>query len=405
MNVLPDEIPVVDPKLNQLKVLKRQLGSSERFSEADFDGLIVNQAASITSALKSAGILVDTELRFIARQVANIDVLFGEVAGEELVRLVFVEDKLFKNPESGRKVLAQILEYANKEISVEAVLAKAGPEVRTWLSSHRDVLEHLLERADFLLMICGDRINPRLLEIAKPMLDRRAPLRGVELVLLSLALYEGDGTSVVIPNLVGAVKSFERDLRIEVTVKTEGGRSLPAVVELEDRAAVGLRAVPSRRQNQPWTEARFLERVRANAKERGWGDGEQWAGSLLSILRRCEATPGLVVRWASSTNKNGYFNVEVEHPDGDVKIFWATDGRDFGVWTTAIAETLGVDLAGKRAEELAERLSVPLSGASNDDPYLGDDDRIPKFHDQKEHDILFDWITRMRDELLRVRSS
>ena len=373
MNVLPDEIPVVDARLKQLNVLKRQAGSSDRYSESDVDELIVNQASSISSVLNNAGVLKGTELRFIARQVANIDVLFGEVEGDELVRLVFVEDKLFKNPDSGRKVLAQILEYANKDISADEVLAKAGPDVREWLAAHRDSLEQLLLRGDFLLMICGDRINPRLLEIAKPMLDRRTlALRGVELVLLSLALYETEGTAIVIPNLVGAVTNFERDLRIEVTVRMDEGRALPATVTLEKRAPEGLRAVPVRRQaNPPWTEERFLERVRTNAKENGWADGD-WAGSLEAILRWCEATPDLVVRWAPSSNKNSYFNIEVKRPDGNLKVVWATEWHGAGVWSQAIGGILGADLAGKRAEELAERLSVPLEGAASDDPELGD---------------------------------
>lgn len=400
MNVLPDAIPVVDAKLKQLRMMNRLAGSSDRYSEADFDELIVNQASSISSTLKNAGVLRGTGLRFIARQVANIDVLFGEIDGDELVRLVFVEDKLFKNPESHRKVLAQTLEYANKNISADELLEKAAPDVRAWLTSHRDSLDRLLRRGDFLLIICGDRIQPRLLEIAKPMLDRPTlSLRGVELVLLSLALYEAEGTAIVVPNLVGAVTNFERDLRIEVTVRTDEGRKLPVKLARAERATEAPRAIPVRRQSsERWTEERFLDQARTNAREHVGPEGD-WAGSLEAILRRCAETPGLVVRWSPPNIKNGYFSIEVQRPAGDVRVIWV-GLYGVGVWSRAIGETLGIDLAGRRAEELAQRLNVRLGGPANDDPELGDDENPPKFHDAQERDILFDWLTRLRDELL-----
>lgn len=406
MNVLPDAIPVVDAKLKQLRVMNRLAGSSDRYSEADFDELIVSQASSISSTLENAGVLRGTGLRFIARQVANIDVLFGEIDGDELVRLVFVEDKLFKNPESHRKVLAQTLEYANKTISADEILEKAAPDVRAWLTSHRDSLDRLLRRGDFLLMICGDRIQPRLLEIARPMLERPTlSLRGVELVLLSLALYEAEGTAIVVPNLVGAVTNFERDLRIEVTVRTDEGRELPVKLARAERATEAPRAIPVRRHSsERWTEERFLERVRTIARENGWSEGD-WAGALEAILRRSAETPGLVVRWSPPNIKNGYFSIEVERPEGDVKVIWVNTLYSVGVWSRAIGETLGLDLAGRRAEELAQRLNVRLGGPASDDPELGDDENFPKFHDARERDILFDWLTRVRDELLSASTS
>lgn len=386
---------MVDSELKQLKVLKRQSAASSGHSESDFDELIVQQASSISSALNSAGVLRGRELRFIAAQVANIDLLFGEVDGDELVRLVIVEDKLFKNPESGRKVLAQILEYASKSISADEILRKATAEARDWLSSRRDSLEQLLTRGDFLLMICGDRINPRLIEIARPMLDRQTlVLRGVELVLVSLAHYEGDGMAVVVPNLVGAVTNFEREFRIEVTVRTEGGAELPAKVMLAEHAPTATRAPPAR--TQPWTEERFLERVRFNAKN--WAEGD-WAGSFAAILRWCEQTPGLVVRWAPAKNQNGYFTIAAVGPTGEVKVAWANVHYGVGVWSEALVGALGEKIARSHIDTLARRLNVSL-----EDDELGDLQTFPDFRDQKAREVLFEWLTAMRDEISRLPS-
>src|SRR5438128_7871891 len=55
------------------------------------------------------------EHRYLGSQISGIDVLFAEVdASGAFRRFVLVEDKLLRNPEAKRTVLAQILDYAHK---------------------------------------------------------------------------------------------------------------------------------------------------------------------------------------------------------------------------------------------------------------------------------------------------
>jgi hypothetical protein len=402
MNVLPDEIPIVDAALMTTGSLQRVNGG-ERYSEAHFDRLIGGHVKAIGSALRNAGIIgTACSLRLLAQkeQVANIDVLLAEVEGDELRRLVLVETKLFKNPEQHRTVLAQILDYANRlqfDVSVEEILAKADAPTREWLHDRRHHLDQVKARGDFLLVICGDRIQPRLIELARPMLDRREHvLSGLELALVSLALYEGAGTTVLVPNVVGAVVAGQRDLRIEVTVRTEGGTAVPAAVSVAARGDDDARATPARGAKRVWTKETFFEDVRTNA-DADWNP-EPGLQNLVSFV---EETKGIDFKWGAG--QSATFSVAAIGSLAPTKIVWVDSGGGVSLHRSLFAEALGEKTATARVSQLARELGVTVK-VDGHTPGLGaSDSDYFDVNEAKEMRVFQRWIVQMRDEILAAQ--
>lgn len=382
MNVLPDELPLVHSTLSALGVLKRRDEWSADYSESAFDTLIVEQAVSIASTFRSAGLIEPSlKLRVIGQQIANVDVMMAEVDADDLVtRLVLFETKLFKNPESNRKVLAQIFEYASRDWSVDELLKASFGETRKWLAEQRDSLEAVVSNGDFLLVIAGDRIQPRLVDIAKPMLDRHT-FKGVELALLSLAVYEGSGTTVVVPNLVGAVTGRQRELRIKVTVQMADGTVVPATAQLENSSE-------PEQARQLWTEESFLEAVRSGP----YPDLQPGMSALLQFL---SSTPRLIARWTKTITP--MFNIDVECPDGHVRVLWVGGEGSSSIWRDTLIKRMGEARANRWVDELAKKLGVPIKLGAQ--PYIGDSTNYFDVRKVAHQTILFDWLKRLSTEL------
>jgi hypothetical protein len=406
MNVLPEEIAVVDQNLHPVRRLTRMKGSGD-FSEADFDRLIVEHVESIAGALRSAGLIDEgCTLRVLAQtnQVANIDVLLAEVDGEELRRLVLVETKLFRNPEAKREVLAQILDYAKKlqfDVGVEEIVAKVDEPTRTWLNRHPERLQALKARGDFLLLICGDRIQPDLVEIAKPMLDHRNHVVSrVELALVSLALYEGDGSIVLVPNLVGAVVCAERDLCIEVTVRSHTGELPTVKAQVLEQAFAEARTAGPRRVRRSWTREAFLEQAAQGSAEAG--EDENYEPALRDLLAFADETEGLSISFGTGRT-NATFVISVDDPVSPMSLgaVWS-DARIY-LYRNVFGGVLGEARSISRVAELLERLGLAeVVDANKKEIWLTGSGPLFDLRKPAELKKFKDWLVEMRDEIRAV---
>ena len=145
--------------------------------------------------------------------------------------VVIVETKLFRNQESRRTVVAQILDYAKEvrkwdaekldEAITDYTQAKYGQSYRMidlmcaagYLTfsdeaAFTDNVNRNLTNASFLLAIVGDGISSGVASIAD-FLNQNAPSR-VNLALIQLDLYELNGDVIVIPNTLARTSVIER---------------------------------------------------------------------------------------------------------------------------------------------------------------------------------------------------
>ena len=170
MTGMPRTLTILNPDLTAKVALKR-VGSRDevsgrRLAEADYDQLIATHAESFASALCEAGLIrSDSSLWHLGKGL-NIDLLFAEVESETEVfrRFVIVEDKLARNPEAHRHVLAQLLDYGSvlSKTDVES-LRELFPQSDAWLMANEDLISDKLAQRDFLMVVCGDAIQPRLI--------------------------------------------------------------------------------------------------------------------------------------------------------------------------------------------------------------------------------------------------
>lgn len=239
MTTLPSWI--VD--LSSTTRLERQSFEQIELKESDLDDLVIKQQNLLADLLVENDLMEGSSLRYIGRQFHDVDVLFAEVDEEdEPLRLVLVENKLLKNPQAKRRVIGQIIEYAarfQETVTAEA-LANRFPEHKEWVDQNAELLDRQLRRGDFLLLICGDSIHANLADIVGRLARRadRHPMSGMQLALVSMALYASVGQRLLVPHVVGLVARAERQLQISVL--DERGETLKARVSTE--AAQGPRS-------------------------------------------------------------------------------------------------------------------------------------------------------------------
>jgi hypothetical protein len=133
-------------------------------------------------------------------------------------------------------VLAQILDYA--DVLQMEVRAPEICELSGGLDSEeqRDQIEELLQTGDFLLVVCGDRIQSTLVRLMKPMADRpQHATSRFNVAMVSLALYavgHDNEELILVPNIVGVIERAERalELAVSVRVRNEQGQDLAASV-------------------------------------------------------------------------------------------------------------------------------------------------------------------------------
>jgi hypothetical protein len=322
MNILPDWIVAVDENLGRVKRYDRISPETEigkRLKESDYDRLIVGHADLLADTLRQAEIIADdSDLVVLGTQVKAIDVLLAEVEVKtgEFRRLVLVEDKLFVNPEARRDVLAQVLDYSlnlEEKIDVDALVELLPKQHSDWLEENRDRIESTLHLGDYLLLICGDRIQERLIRLVDRFVKRADtnPLKLTELGLVSMAIYSDGATHLLIPNFVGAVIGAQRTLTIRVEVRDSAGRPVEAPVGLvaEDQSED---SGSGRHRGERRTEAEFFEDY--------WSSyGDDAIANCQIVLEALERSgiPGLRKAYADSGRPTIYLD---ETPFGQINI-------------------------------------------------------------------------------------
>ncbi|WP_438040202.1 hypothetical protein [Sorangium sp. So ce128] len=248
MDVLPSFIEILDAAARPFEPRRRlrRVDPGGR-SEAEWDRILIENVDLLADALREAEMIAeDSALMFLGAQVDNIDLVFAEVRSDngELRRLVLLEDKLLKNPEARRQVLAQILDYARvvQQSWASARLPELEYKLRghaQWVRENEEALRQSCRHADFLLVIAGDGIDEGLAKLAPRFAGRDDPLSLTELALVSLAMYALDNEYLLVPHVVSAVLRSEREITVRVLVQDAQGRAVPADVlrDVQDEAA------------------------------------------------------------------------------------------------------------------------------------------------------------------------
>jgi hypothetical protein len=178
--------------------------------------------------------------------VGSVDVLLISSSG----RVGIVETKLAYNPEKRRGVLAQILDYA---VHFPELGLSELPGLPDGVHVSPEEIQERLARVDFLLIIAGDEVDPRVVKLSQAVIGDHM-LNQWELALIELALYRGDSDYVIIPTLRNMVATETRNV-VRVHIPTDGGKPQ---VKLERIAPE-----PSRQRGRrpPWSEREFFEKL------------------------------------------------------------------------------------------------------------------------------------------------
>ncbi|WP_434043931.1 MULTISPECIES: hypothetical protein [Sorangium] len=242
MDVLPTFIEVLDAAARPFEPRRRlrRVEPGGR-SEAEWDRILTENVDVLADALREAEVIAeDSTLMHLGGQVDNIDLVLAEVSTDpnrELRRLVLVEDKLLRNPEARRQVLAQILDYSRtvQEEWPRASLAEKLREHAQWVKDNEEELRQLCRRGDFLLIIAGDGIDDGLMKLARRFAGKDDPLSLTELALVSMAMYSLGAEYLLVPHVVSVVQRSERELTVRVIVQDVHGREVPADVARDVR--------------------------------------------------------------------------------------------------------------------------------------------------------------------------
>jgi hypothetical protein len=230
---------------------------ARKLSEANWDDIICANLPSLADALRAASVIAeDSTLLLLGRQVDAVDLVFAEIpksqdddgnpdpdnlSAIEPRRLVLLEDKLVRNPEAKRQVLAQLLDYSQRAQhtwTTDTLCHNIKGPVGAWLRLHASRIDVMLAQGEMLLIIAGDDIDEDLLRLARRFAAGADPLSLSELCLVSLAVYRRGDERLLIPHVVSAVERHQRQLSIRVTVKGSNGAVLAATVEHDDEADV-----------------------------------------------------------------------------------------------------------------------------------------------------------------------
>jgi len=151
--------------------------------------------------------------------IGSIDVLLISSSG----RIGIVETKLAYSPGKRRAVLAQLLDYAVHLQELDDDEMPALPPAAH--VSRDDMLTHLT-RGDFLLIIAGDEVDPRVVKLSQAIIGDHM-LNQWQLALVDLTVYqatdEKNPTRLMVPNLRGTSRTETRNV-VRVDVPKDGGR-------------------------------------------------------------------------------------------------------------------------------------------------------------------------------------
>lgn len=216
-------------------------GVSGKLSEARYDELLVLHHAAVAEALRDAELIErDSRLVVLGRQILKIDVLMAEVGpNDKFRRLVMFEDKLLRNPESSRKVVGQLLEYARRleQADPEEVLQVCGDKCSDpqWLEGAEKEIGFSINQGDFLLLVCGDEPHPDMLGVVRMLTQHlnANPLSSYDLGVVAMTIYSDGDRRFLLPQVVSSVAPPTRELVIRV-VRDDGQAVAPKPVVVKD---------------------------------------------------------------------------------------------------------------------------------------------------------------------------
>lgn len=193
------------------------------------------------------------KLFYIAREVAtestkigkgHIDILYLSTNGN----LVIVETKLYRNPESSRQVIGQVLDYAvslhdtkqwnwdklesiYKGKDLYSDIKRKYPEI-TSKENFIEKVNESIRQADFLMMIVGDAIRPsadKIAEFINSPIDMHH-----RLALCELTTYKIADKFLIVPRLTTSTNILERaviTIKDSKIIATETKNPHPAATE------------------------------------------------------------------------------------------------------------------------------------------------------------------------------
>ncbi|MFB3892762.1 MAG: hypothetical protein ACE15C_12145 [Phycisphaerae bacterium] len=302
--------------------------------------------------------------------------------------LILVETKLWRNPESRREVVAQIVEYASAmqtwtSEDLERALKNAlSSPVKSSLVDHfrehpgfderrfQDTLTRNLQSGRFLLLVVGDGIREGVEQMADFL--QRTPLLHYSLGLVELGLWRIDANQkwpiYVQPRVVTRTREIMRSL---VTVTVEGA---PAVV----RATTPPPEDEARKSRQRMSEEDFIERTRLET-DASVAEYARW------LLDNAEEH-GLSVVWQDTGPVLRYIDLESGR---HFTLGYLRHGRFTGAaWLDHHLDKAGLpeEIANTHKAELSKLLPgakvMPMRGEKNrrmgrTDVYVGKSDGLP----------------------------
>jgi len=241
------------------------------FKEGWLQGVIAKDPDVVIAACREAELTEESWYLWSSNVrvgTGAIDVLLLSESG----RIGIVETKLSYNPENRRTVLAQVLDYAVAFPELDAGRLPPIPIVNATPLIDPDTLHSRIQEGDYLLVIAGERLHSRVVQLSKSLLGRHL-IRGWDLALVEVAVFGHIGRAsstecILVPHLRGAVIPERRQV---VRVVVEGDRTR---IEVDPAAPVAL--TPAR---QKWTEARAYAEFERE-------DTPAWLRDCADALRR-----------------------------------------------------------------------------------------------------------------------
>ncbi len=227
----------------------------DRFDERFIQELLVThpELLPVAAFRPDIGDLVCIGREVRTRDSGTIDNLYLSTAGY----VVLIETKLWRNPQSRREVVSQVLDYVKDIVTrdfewLDSVWRQFAHErglaPQTLLESIRqasgdelderqfvDRVQRVIERGDVIALIVGDGIETRLQQLVSHLCRDSAHLR-YSLGLISLRCYQMPARDemLVLPELVQAVEPVQRAyVRIELDAALAGQTKITSVIEPE----------------------------------------------------------------------------------------------------------------------------------------------------------------------------
>lgn len=292
-------------------------------------------------------------------------------------RIGIVETKLSYNRERRREVVAQVLDYALalQETSVEDLpeLPKVdgGPT--------REDVEETLSRGRFLLVIAGDRLDPRALRLSEALLAAHLTAEW-DLAMVDLNLYRSNAAPdslLIVPELRGSVYADARQV-VQVTVEGETPKARIKVTRLPSGGVV-----PTRTKFESIDQ--FLQAVDNTAPELA-----DAARAVVESFRTAERrSAGRLVLQLQTSSANLYWKA----PSGVLRRICGlnTSGR-FRVRLSYVLEEGRPDVADAIRASVSKLMAIP-SDEVNGTVYL----------DRVETDAVLGAIGRIMDVIISLQ--